>query len=73
MSDSFRYTKLVFKADPCKKCLVRPCCSKYCEEKRELNSIHNCGTIWLSRLLIIGSWVGILSFPVVMFFTWFRE
>jgi sulfatase maturation enzyme AslB (radical SAM superfamily) len=50
-----QYTKTAFKADPCKKCIIRACCSKYCEEKRHWK-IHDDNGIWYDRFMVISLW-----------------
>ena len=60
-----KYTKMSFKVDPCKKCIVRACCKKYCEEKKEWN-IHDETGIWFDRFLVVGLWFSFITFPITI-------
>ena len=64
----FEHTKLQFKRDPCKKCIVRACCTNFCEEKKEVIRRDTCYPVWFNRLLIIGLWLSIIALPITIIF-----
>ena len=55
-----KYLVLVFKPDPCKKCLVRACCNQPCEEKQNLKHFLGTETMRVKRYAAIMVWVGFL-------------
>ena len=50
--------------DPCKKCIVKPCCSKECKEKYTYRDIFDMGVLY-GRIL---SWVAAVN--IVIIFPW---
>ena len=59
------YTKIVFKSDPCKKCLVRACCRDFCNEKQKWYSYTKDG-IYFSRFMIISYWFSVVTLPITI-------
>jgi hypothetical protein len=64
-----KYTILIFR-DPCKKCLVRACCTQHCKKKQDLDHFVGEDTLKAKRWVAILLWVNVIYFPLLMWFAW---
>jgi hypothetical protein len=65
-----KYTILIFKPDPCKKCLVKACCTRVCKEKQDLEYFLGNDSIKSKRYVAILLWFTIIYFLALILFTW---
>lgn len=65
-----KYSILIFKPDPCKKCIVKACCTQPCKEKQDLVSFVDYDTIAFKRFITIILWVSVLSLFLSMLLIW---
>lgn len=65
-----KYTILIFKPDPCKKCIVKACCTQLCKEKQDLKNFIGNDSIGIKRFVAILLWVTLLYIPMLGWFIW---
>ena len=53
-----------FVKNPCKKCLVRPCCSERCQDKKDFDDTVGIGKLWEAKGLSLTVWT-VLSLIVI--------
>jgi len=57
-----------FVKNPCKKCLVQPCCCERCEDKKDFDDTVGIGKLWEAKGLSLTIWLvlSLIGISIIM-------